>query len=418
MRAGTMRSLPPPAADGALDRRPWRAASFHPVPASPPVAPRPYLAATALAMLMVLSLQGLSFTVGHRADPARMLRLPDPSRPAGASGFDGQFFLALTKDPLALAPATAKALDAPVLRARRIGLPLTAWLLSRFVGGAAAGLLLAETLFLFVLVAIVQGELRREGLPPLLCPAVALLLPFALSMELVTAELPTAVLLLLSARQYRRGRHWSALAALAAACLFKEAAVLAVASLAVSSALRRRRRESVLRLACMLPLAGWQAYLWLRFARNTGIGGLLPNLELPGRGLLAAIVNPLAELAVGGFQAKELALLTATLWYVAGAVFAVLLLKRGPSDGRLIAGVGAALVFLLYYGGSAQAYNEIFNFGRQLFLVVVGISNVLLHEPGSLSRNEHAFITAWLLSGAALGMAWWAHEIVSSGLAA
>jgi len=384
------------------------------VPARLPDAPRQYLAASVLSVLLALSLQGLSFTVGHQADPAQMLRLPDPSRSVG--GFDGQFFLALAKDPLAIAPTTAKALDSPVLRARRIGLPLTAWLLAWFVGGAAAGLLVAESLFLLALVAIVQGELRREGLPPLLCPAIALLLPFALSTELVTAELPTAVMLLLSARQQRRGRGRSALAALAAACLFKEVAVLAVAGLAVSSALCRRRRECVLRLACMLPLFGWQAYLSLRFAR-TGIGELLPNLALPGRGLLAAIVNPLAELAVAGFHAKQLALLTATLWYVAGGAFAVLLLKRGPSDGRLTAGLGAVLVLLLSYGGSTQAYNEIFNFGRQLFLVVIGISNVLLFETWSLSRREHAFITAWLIAGAALGAAWWAEQIMSSGLA-
>jgi hypothetical protein len=168
----------------------------------------------------------------------------------------------------------------------------------------------------------------------------------------------------------------------------------------------------------MLPLIGWQAYLWLRFPKSTGIGGLLRNFELPGQGLLAAIANPLAEIAVAGFHPKQLALLTTTLWYLAGGVFAVLLLKKGSSDGRLTACFGAAVVLLLSYGGSAQAYNEIFNFGRQLFILVVGVLTTLLQETSSLSRHERVFILAWLMLGATFGVSWWVQEILTSSLAA
>jgi hypothetical protein len=369
----------------------------------------PYLAAAILAFALALSLQGLSFVLGHQANPARMLRIADPSR----GGFDGQFFLALARDPL-VGPATAEALDSPLLRARRIGLPLTARLLAPLAGGAAAGLLVAETVFLLLLAVVAQAGAHRQGLPPFLCLAVVLLLPFVLSVELVTAELPTAAALLLAAQEQGRGHRRRALAALAAACLFKEVAVLAAVALGVSSLLQGRLRECVLRLACSLPLLGWQVYLGLRFPGSPGDGGLLLNLEFPGHGLFEAIANPLVDVLIAGWRPKPLALLTATLWYLAGAVFALLLLRRGASDGRLTAACGAALVLLLSYGGSAQAYNEIFNFGRQLFLLPVGLLVVLLQEAASLSRRELAFLEGWLLCGSALGVSWWVQEILAS----
>jgi hypothetical protein len=376
---------------------------------------RSYLVASAAAFAIVASLQGLSFVVGHQAAPARMLRVADPAQPERSRGFDGQFFLALAEDPL-VGQGTAKSLDSPVLRARRIGLPLVAWLLAPLAGGAAAGLLLAETASLLLLVALAQSGARRQGLPPWLCCIIVLLLPFALSVELVTAELPTAAVLLLAAHLHVSGNRRSALVALAAACLFKEVAVLAVVALAAASLLQGRRREGALRLACILPFLGWQAYLGLRFPPGSGHGVLLANLGLPGRGLLEALAHPLADLTTAGFHPKPLAQLMAALWYVAGSVFAVLLLKRGSSDGRMMAGCGAAIVFLLSYGGPAQAYNEIFNFGRQLFLLAVGLLVVLLQEAASLSRHERAFMAAWLGAGAALGISWWIQEILTSRL--
>jgi hypothetical protein len=375
--------------------------------------PHSYIAASALAVAMAVSLQYFSFVVGHKAVPERMLRVADPSQPEREKGFDGQFFLALAKDPL-VGPATARALDSPALRAQRIGLPLIAWLLAPLVGGAAAGLLLAETLFLFLLVALVQSGARRQGLPPFLCPAVVLLLPFALSMELVTSELPTAAVLLLAANEHRRGNHRSALVTLGAACLFKEVAVIAVAASAAISLFSGRRRECALCLASTLPLIGWQAYLGLRFREIDGSSGLLSNLGPPGRGLADALLNPLADIAVAGFHPKPLALLAAVLWYATGGVYAIILLKKGISAGRLIACFGAAFVVFLSYGGSAQAYNEIFNFGRQLFLLVVGLLMVLLYEAASLSRRERAFITVWLMLGSGLGVSWWIQKILTS----
>jgi hypothetical protein len=377
--------------------------------------PRQYFVAAALAAAVALSLQGASFVVGHQALPARMLRVADPSNPAGGDEFDGQFFLALARDPL-VRHATAERLDSPALRARRIGLPLVAWLLAPLCGGAAAGLLLAETTFLLLLIALTQSEARRQGLPPLLCLTLPLLLPFVLSVELVTAELPTAVMLLLSTHEHRRGHRGSSLAALAAACLFKEVAVLAVAALAARSLLQRRFQECLLRLVCMVPLIGWQTYLWFRFPETTGISGLLSNLAPPGQGLLAAVSNPLSGIVESGLQLKQLALLAAVIWYLAGGALALLLLKAGASDGRLIACIGTALVVFLSYGGSAQAYNEIFNFGRQLFLVVVGIIAILFQETPSLSDRGRSFAASWITVGSILGILWWGHEIVTSRL--
>lgn len=332
----------------------------------------------------------------------------------GPAGFDGQFFLRLAEDPLISSPATVRALDAPVLRARRIGLPVAGRFFSFFAGSPAAGLLLAETAALALLIALIQSGARAGQVSPFACLAVPLALPFALSLELVTSELGAAALVLLAARAARIRALPVLIAALAAACLFKEVGALAVAAFSLAFFAQERRREGLLTLMALLPLAGWQLYLSMRLGGGTDLGALLKNLSIPGAGLVQALTAQLSAILSNPMGPKALGLFLATLWYVLGTVLALLLLRRGITQGRLLAVSAGLLVFTLSYGGMAQAFNEVFNFGRQLFLLPVGLLIVLFEETSSLSLSLRRTLIAWFTAGSVLGIGWLLQEVLSA----
>ena len=338
-----------------------------------------------------------------------MIRAVPSTAPGEQAGFDRQFFLRLAEDPL-VGPATARALDAPALRARRIGLPVAGRLFALLAGSPQAGLLLAETASLALLIAIAQLGARAGNLSPFAVLAAPLSLPFALSLELVTAELGVAALVLLAAHTHAL---LPTIGALTAACLFKEAGVLAVIAFSLASFLQGRKREGLLTLTALLPFAGWQLYLSIRLGGGADLPALLKNLSIPGTGIARAFSAPLSSLFSGLPDAKAAGLLTATLWYLAGAGLALLLLRGGLTRGRLLAAAGGALVFALSYGGSAQAFNEVFNFGRQLFLLPVGLLIVLFEETSSLSARLRASLLTWLAAGALLGLGWFIQEVLS-----
>jgi hypothetical protein len=131
-------------------------------------APTIYALVAVAAIAVSLGAQLASFVLRHEARPLRMLRAGERyAQIAGLSpiemqdavvwdGFDGQFFFYLARDPL-VTPSTQLVLDAPRLRARRIGFPLMGALLGGGKAGAAWGLLVAETLTSLGLLALVQA---------------------------------------------------------------------------------------------------------------------------------------------------------------------------------------------------------------------------------------------------------------------
>jgi hypothetical protein len=369
-----------------------------------------YLAGGLLAVVLAAALQLGSLLGHHRGDPKDMLRLPS-ARSSGASGFDGQYFYDLARDPL-VGPETVQALDSPHLRARRIGLPLTARLLGAGPIGIPAGLLLAETLAVVLLVAAAQSGARAGGLSPFLVLALPFVLPFALSLELVTAELSAAAAILLAAVAARKGRFGPTVFALALACLFKEVAALAVPAFAGAAWIGGQRKRAVTLLAALIPFGLWEVYLSVHLPRSPDREGLWKNLALPGTGWWRAAAHDLAALLPGQDPGKSLGLLAALLWYAMGAAGAFALARRGATPGRLLALLGAALVLTLSFGGSAQAYDEVFNFGRQLFLLPLGAAVVLFQEP--VSPGEARAVRLWLLLGGVLGAGWLGQEILSS----
>ena len=103
-----------------------------------------------IAVLVVLSWQTLTVHANYGGNWSGLFRVghsaPLPPQLAGTTfrnahprGYDGQFYRLLAMDPF-LRNGTAAYLDSPLLRSRRILMPLSAWILAagqiRFIDGA------------------------------------------------------------------------------------------------------------------------------------------------------------------------------------------------------------------------------------------------------------------------------------------
>lgn len=379
-----------------------------------------YFWTACVACAVSLGLQVGSLAVQHEGRLLGMLRIgahygaiaglspAEMEHAVNDSGFDGQFFFYLARDPR-VGESTQRALDAPRLRARRIGFPLLGFLLGLGSSGAAAGLFVAEALAGLGLIALAQSGAHRSGASPLWCLAIPTCLPFALSSGLLTAELPAAFFLVAAAESAARGRNGSAWLLLAAAAVTKEVSVLA--PLAFAATEWRRSRPAAMRWATSLaPFLAWETYLQSRVPEG-GLRPLLSDLTYPGEGLYRALAHHLAGALADPLEPKTLGLLAATLWYLGGAAGAVLLCVRRRTPARVLGAAASLLVLLLGFDGAPQALNEVFNFGRQLFLLPVAAVIVLFQERGATSKVEAIGVGSWLCLGAVLGTAWAVQEI-------
>ena len=361
-----------------------------------------------LAFAAAAAFQLISLAAGHGWSVERMTR---PASAVTGPGFDGQFFAALANDPL-VGEATVARLDAPLLRATRIGYPLAAGLSGVALGETARGLVAAQALSLaIVLAGLSWGRVGTAEAPVVL--AVAFCLPFALSLELLTAELPTAAAVVVASAAAQARRLALTCGALAFACLAKEVALLAVVAFALVSLWERRFVAAALVLAAAAPLVAWHTWLVLRFGPWPSGGGLRANLMFPGWGVAQALGMHLGAVASGSGRAA--ALLAALVWHLAGVALAVrLTVGERPTPGRLVACAGALLAITLSAGAPAHAYDEVFNFGRQLFLLPVGLLLVRFHEGETLRPPMGRALTAWLVAGGLLGGGWWLVQVATA----
>ncbi|HVN75586.1 MAG TPA: hypothetical protein VMT19_04660 [Thermoanaerobaculaceae bacterium] len=351
-----------------------------------------------------------SLLLAHGGEPLDMIRPPNRGRANQSYGFDGQFFFALAKDP-SLRPQTVALLDAPVIRARRIGFPLAAWLLSPVTGGPAYAMLVVLALSSAATVWILQAIAERNGSHPALILSVPLALPLALSMELVTCELTASALLVAAVAAERCRKPLPATILLGLACLTKEVIAVAILSFVISAALTRRFARAAAYATAIVPLALWQVYLASHLGLRTEGGSLLANLTVPCTGLLGEFGAAVAYLLAGVNAAKASGLVMALLWTLAGAVLSLRLVIGKRTPGRVLALGGTLLALMLARGAPAFAYDEIFNFGRQLFILPIGLIVVLFIEYRELSPRGRAALAFWLVVGTALGAAWWTQKI-------
>jgi hypothetical protein len=219
----------------------------------------------------------------------------------GKRGNDGQQFLVLAADPLQLDPATAQAVDNPIYRGKRILYPLLAWL-----GGFGDARWIRWTLGLInvTCIALAAGLVAQwaqlEQRNPRWGLAVLALPGSWITLTLSTADLLATTLLLTAAVAWRQGQLGRLSAALAAALLTRETALLAWASTALSALVERRWRWLVPLALVPAPLLLLTASLKARFAATSD--GLLATLHFgpPGWGLIRKLGQLLGAWALPG----------------------------------------------------------------------------------------------------------------------
>lgn len=219
-----------------------------------------------------LILFGLQFNSVSLPRVQAIPRYEDP-QPRGRAGYDGQFYAQMAVDPSLRDPAFDRALDTPVYRGRRIGLPAVAFALG---SGNPARILqayaLSNLLFWFVLLGALV-VLFRPWTPQQLLGLSAGLLSYGAinSMQRSLVDLPAAALIFLGMAL----GTWRGAACFAMAVLTRETSALAVVG---CTHLRRvwleTEWQAVLgKLALSLgPLALWMLYVHWRFPAGTGTG--------------------------------------------------------------------------------------------------------------------------------------------------
>ena len=263
-----------------------------PVPAPQP-APQPApIRVASLAGLFSLLLWLLVIVGKYGGNPTGLARIGDqmPLAPrlqgqplvvlVGKRGNDGQQFLALATDPFQIDPGTSAAVDNPIYRGKRLLYPLLAWLL----GLGRPGLIVwAMGLINVVCIAVAAGVVARwaqlEQRSPRWGLAVLALPGYWITLSLDTADLLATSLMLTAALAWRQQRIAPAAAALSAALLSRETALLAWAAMGFNALWRRRWRWLLPLALAPLPLLAWTASLRGRFAAVPD-AALAPALHL------------------------------------------------------------------------------------------------------------------------------------------
>ncbi len=225
-----------------------------------------------LAVALTLAWQTVTVHANYAGNWTGLFRtgqtIPVPERLAATTyrsrhpiGYDGQFYRFLAHDPF-LRQGTAAYFDEPLLRARRILVPLLAWMLAggqdALIDGAYV-LVIAAFLFggVYWLGCIMESQGRHAALGLLF-----LIVPAALvAIDSMTVDVALAALTACFAWQLSTERTRGLWITLAAAGLVRETGVLLVAACVLSALFRRDWRKAAWWASAALPTLCWYAYL-------------------------------------------------------------------------------------------------------------------------------------------------------------
>jgi hypothetical protein len=312
----------------------------------------------ALAVSLVLAWQALAVRANYGGNWTGLFRTAHAGalpprlafgtfRNASPFGYDGQFYRMLAHDPF-LRRDTASYLDAPLLRSRRILVPLAAWALAGGRDGWIDGayvLVVAGCVFLgvYALAMTMQlyGRHAAWGLLFVVVPAVPIAVD-SMTVDVAIAAL-TACFAYRLASGSDRGLWWI----LASACLVRETGVLLAAACVVVALAKRDVRKACLWGSAAIPTMVWYGYLYRVLPAAALAEGFVPTWFYPhaSAGMLMRTVDPprhlqLATGVQGLVRALDFVALLATLLTIAAGI-ALLRKMRPPA-------IGAA--FLLYLG--------------------------------------------------------------------
>lgn len=217
-----------------------------------------------MAILLVLSRQALTVSANNQGHWSGLFRVgrtaPLPPELAGntirnsnPNGYDGPFYRSLATDPF-LRRNTAAYLDSPLLRSRRILMPMLVWALAcgqaRFIDPVyvlVAAFLLGMGVYCLTELMIFYGRHPVLGLLFLLIPAV----PIAI--DSMAIDISLAALTACFAYQVATGRTRWLWWTLAASTLPRETGALLSAAATIAALLDRAPRKAFLWATATLP---------------------------------------------------------------------------------------------------------------------------------------------------------------------
>ncbi|MCC7176772.1 MAG: hypothetical protein IT177_00100 [Acidobacteria bacterium] len=317
-------------------------------------------------------------------------------------GYDAQFYAQLALDPLLQDPATVRAIDTPLYRARRVFLP---WLANVLALGEPWYILQVYAL-LNVAAWLWMAWLLLRWLPPGSAAAtaawIAIMLShgFMASMARALADGPSALIIALGVTAVHANRQWLAAAILGVSGLTRETNLLAAAALlpAEKPAPNRLVALAVQGLAVVAPLALWVAYLVSLGLppEAAGAGNFAAPLVAYVNDWIAAVEEArlyasefdawLAVLTLVALTTQALALLWWRAWrdpwWRAGVGYVLLMLVLGPAvwEGQPSAVTRVVLPMTV-------AFNVLLPRGRWFWpLWILGNAN-LLHAPREMGLD-------------------------------
>lgn len=281
-------------------------------------------------------------------------------------GYDGQMYRYVAHDPFATS-GWSKYIDAPVLRYRRILVPLLAfaiaggrqvWIDAAYIAVIAAFVLAGS--YWLSRWAVIHGRPAVWGMAFLLAPAALV------SMDRMTVDVALAALTAGFAYYAAIGSSAGLYGVLLLACLTRETGALLVAAACIFEFWSRRFTRAFCLASAALPAAVWYLLISMRLhaARPERVvprwfGGRL------GWGILARILNPQRYGLPLALEAVTRTLdVIALLGILAAVIAAIVLLFSRPADPLRLTGLMFAAVAILltrpHYWDGCFGYSRVF----------------------------------------------------------
>lgn len=290
-------------------------------------------------------------------------------RVQSAKGYDGQYYRLIAHDPF-FHENTAAYLDAPRLRARRILIPILAWVLAGGRQGLIDGayvLVVASFIlggiYWLACTMVQQGRHAAWGFLFLVVPATLV------SIDRMTVDVALGALTALFAFQLLAHRERWLWFTLASAVLVRETGVMLPAAAVLAALLRRDFRRAVLWASAALPALAWYLYVQYNVALapvgarmaaiprwvvpHLGLGIVERALDPPKYGLSAQL-----ETIARGIDGIALA---AT---VAAAVMSLVRLRKTPT--AALRAVLCIQVFFMIFMTNKLFWNTPFGYSRPI----------------------------------------------------
>jgi len=349
-----------------------------------------------LAALLVLGWQSLTVQANFAGNWTGLFRtgaeMRVPPRLAAATwrnlnptGYDGQFYRYLAHDPF-LRRDTADYIDGPVLRARRILVPLAAWALAcgdesrvdaAYVAVIAlwifAGVWWTSRLSLF------HGRSAAWGLAFLAIPAAPV------AMDSMTVDVALAALTVCFVWQFRSGESRWLWWTLAAAALVRDIGMALLVAAVAAAVWQKQFKRAAYYASAVLPVAAWYAYLQFTLPVAQTLGHrAIPKWVWPGHQLgalarffrapsypglgepLATLVSQLDRLGLAGII---VAFVLAAFW----------LKRERPVAVAIALALFAALVPMMNHVGF---WTTVYGYSRPMSPLLVLLLAAGLAHPG------------------------------------